>query len=425
MASFQEMFDRQTQAVPQLILERILRKKLAAAGVNDDEICAQFATAFLSGSGDVLILDGDPERRIEIDEDDLLQVRKGIAAFIDNLPELTNGFAKETAADIVADLRQQWKETADAEKKPDVYRRKIADRWGPAFDDLHMLLEVCVQEGEKFNFAHLESSDGRNGKIAALARLHIRACRITEEILLLLEGGYVEGAHARWRTLHEITVTAFLISVGGDRLAKRYFDHRIVERKRELDDDRRAAAIIGRKEISSAEAREIRRAFAKVIVKYDTPFQKMYGWASGQLGIPTSPQFHDLQEAAGSLALKPKYRTASFGTHASPQTLRQPIHQWDPTTHVSGLFEAGFEGPAADTAHAIVLITSLLTEGTKSLDRAVALQVMATMLDQVVRLLVKTARDIARDDQKATDQAMRRRGTPLTGMRRKPTARKT
>src|SRR3546814_4355017 len=65
----------------------------------------------------------------------------------------------------------------------------------------------------------------------------------------------------------------------------------------------------------------------------------MYGWASGQLGIPKDPKFHHLQDAAGSLSLKLRYRLSSFDTHASPRTLKQPVHHWDPRSeeHTSEL----------------------------------------------------------------------------------------
>src|SRR3546814_17521394 len=86
----------------------------------------------------------------------------------------------------------------------------------------------------------------------------------------------------------------------------------------------------------------------------------MYGWASGQLGITKDPKFHHLQDAAGSLSLKLRYRLSSFDTHASPSTIKQPVHNWDPTTPIPGSFAAGFDSPGADTVQAIVQITRLL-----------------------------------------------------------------
>src|SRR3546814_13524262 len=63
--------------------------------------------------------------------------------------------------------------------------------------------------------------------------------------LLLIENGHTEGAQARWRTLHEVTITATLIADGGGALAERYFDHQAIEQKKALDDHNRATRAVG------------------------------------------------------------------------------------------------------------------------------------------------------------------------------------
>jgi len=49
----------------------------------------------------------------------------------------------------------------------------------------------------------------------ALVRLQAGAARVAGEIYALLLSGYASGAHARWRTLHEIAVTALFIAQRG------------------------------------------------------------------------------------------------------------------------------------------------------------------------------------------------------------------
>ena len=55
----------------------------------------------------------------------------------------------------------------------------------------------------------------------ALSRLLARACRIAEEVLVLLKAGYGQGALARWRALHEVAVVADLIAENGEDCAER------------------------------------------------------------------------------------------------------------------------------------------------------------------------------------------------------------
>jgi len=67
-----------------------------------------------------------------------------------------------------------------------------------------------------------------------MLRLHIRACQVTNEIIILLENGYADGAMARWRTLHEIATVAAVIAKFGDELAERYVHYQIVESTKAL-----------------------------------------------------------------------------------------------------------------------------------------------------------------------------------------------
>src|SRR3546814_3616998 len=117
----------------------------------------------------------------------------------------------DQAGKLAEGLKQQWQHSVPAADKAEATRARILADWGEPFEALRLLLELCRQEGDAFNITSLKSKHPitRN---EALARLHIRACRIAEEILLLLENGHTAGAQARWRTLHEVTIPATLIA---------------------------------------------------------------------------------------------------------------------------------------------------------------------------------------------------------------------
>ena len=71
---------------------------------------------------------------------------------------------------------------------------------------------ISRESGDLFN----ESFGKNNDQVFfVLWRLHARSCQITMEILALLKSGFADGAHARWRTLHEIAVTALFIKQQG------------------------------------------------------------------------------------------------------------------------------------------------------------------------------------------------------------------
>ena len=419
MGKLQETFDRQLESIPRIAIEECAREKLRAAGILDERIAQEIADAILSGDANPTI-PSDVAVDLEFTADDTARIKEAVTEFLERLPELTERFTAETAQRLAEGLRRQWQESKPSVDEAFAIRQSIAAKWSAAFDGLRLLVALCVQEGEAFNFAHLRAKRPRE-RDQAIARLHIRACRIAEEMILLLEHGHTEGAQARWRTMHEVAVTATLIAEGGDPLAQRYFDHEAVEKKKALDDHRRAAAAVGERGTSYQHGRAIEGEFAAAIRKYGKPFQGMYGWASGQLGLPENPQFHHLQDVAGSLGLKLRYRLASFDTHASPRTLSQPMHQWDPTTHIPGVFSAGFEGPASDAAQTIVQVTVLLYPEPWDLDRIALVRAMAQLRDELIEDLHRTARRIAREEQRDIDRAARRPGRPLGYVKKRPT----
>ena len=243
MGKLQETFDQQLAGIPRIALEECAREKLRDAGILDNRIAQQIAEAILSGKGNHTI-PSDLDVAVEFTADDMARIEKTVSQFLERLPELTDRFTDDAAKRLAEGFRRQWQETLPTVDEARTIRESIAAKWGSAFDGLRLLVALCVQEGEAFNFAHLRAKRPRE-RDQAIARLHIRACRIAEEMILLLEHGHTEGAQARWRTMHEVAVTATIIAEGGDSLAQRYFDHEAVEKKKALDDHRRAAASVG------------------------------------------------------------------------------------------------------------------------------------------------------------------------------------
>ncbi|MDF7774264.1 DUF5677 domain-containing protein [Sphingomonas sp. AOB5] len=415
MGALQDSLDRFLDELPRRELEHLVQDKLQAAGVEDEALLGKIVDALLEGGGKIASILHDRPIKIEFDDADFERLGKLSTRLEEQLPEIFERVADRSANDIAEAMREKWR-TGPADNQAEVTRSRILKTWAEPFDALRMLLTLCAEEGDKFNHAHLSSRRaGEEGQALALARLHIRACRIAEEILLLLEHGRTEGAQARWRTLHEVAITATLIAEGGDALARRYFDHEIVDRKKALDDHRRAAELDGGSSADRDYAIELEKDFARAVAKYGRHFRGMYGWAGGQLGVPDDPKFHHLQEAAGSLTLKHRYRLASFDNHASPRALSQPMHLWDPTTHIPSVFEAGFEAPATDTAQALVQITTTLYPQPWELDEIVFVKVLGRLRDDTAAAWFRVARQIARREQQDIDRAVRRSASRRMG----------
>lgn len=409
MGILQDAIDKAIADIPRLGFEKIIAEKLKAAGVDDPALVRRLAVAALEGAGGHVEFGCEQQLDLVID-DDMERIKRTAELFTEGLPDFIDTMTEDIAGKLADGFVEQWR-TLPPFDDGAATRAKVAADWAEPLDRLRMLIALCEQEGDTFNIAHLSGKSARGQlRAEALARLHIRACRVAKEIIVLIENGFAEGAQARWRTLHEVAVTATLIAEGGDALAERYFDHEAVDRKRALDDHRRAAGIDGEAGLSKRQFAGVEEAYRAAIKKYGKSFNNMYGWASGQLGVPKEPKFHDLQEAAGSLTLKLRYRLASFDIHASSGTLEQPTHSWDPTTHIPGAFAAGFEEPASDTAQAIVQVTGLLRAEPWDVDDVALGFAMIRLRDETARAWHEVARRIARREQRALDRVARAPG---------------
>ena len=90
---------------------------------------------------------------------------------------------------------------------------RVCEIWGEAIDRLDMLIDLCMEEGARFNDLFREEAAQTDDFVFdALTRLHARGCQVGFEILALLKNGFADGAHARWRTLHELAVVAMFLA---------------------------------------------------------------------------------------------------------------------------------------------------------------------------------------------------------------------
>ena len=412
MGDLHDALNAELENLPRLAARDLVRRKLADLNIDDEAVVERFADMLLADDGDDtgdghIEFDWPEDIEISFDDADADRLQGAIDKLVEDLPDAIVRLAGKMSQDVARGIREQWDDTRSTVPDPTARTRTVIARdWGAAIDASRLLVTLCTQEGETFNDRHLRSQRGTI-RDEARARLHIRACRIAEEIILLLEHGHAEGALARWRTLHEVAVVATLIKEGGDDLAERFFDHDAVEQKRMLDDYRRAALAAGEPSPPAAQAREIERSFDDMVTRYGKHFQGMYGWASEQLGLPKEPKFHDLQDAIGSLSLKHRFRVASSSNHASVATLGQPVHHWDPTTTIPGAFAAGFEGPAVDTAQAIVQATTALFDEPWDLDQLVLVGALGVLRDEIAKDWLATARRIEKREQRSIDRAVR------------------
>nr|WP_159075159.1 DUF5677 domain-containing protein [Celeribacter baekdonensis] len=110
---------------------------------------------------------------------------------------------------------------AELSPHPKGFEERTFSRWKPAFDHLDMLWHVAQELGELHGKdVQRRNDEDNNATMAALARIFSKALLVVQEIIYLLKGGFPDGALTRWRSLHELSVTAMYIAKHGEDTAK-------------------------------------------------------------------------------------------------------------------------------------------------------------------------------------------------------------
>lgn len=249
------------------------------------------------------------------------------------------------------------------------FERRLAEHWGPAFDLAEMVIKVAGEAGEFFYEKHVPPDGQHDWVFEALSRLLARACRIAEEVLVLLKAGYGQGGLARWRALHEVAVVADFIAQSGEDCAERYFAHEAVETWRAMLEFQQHAQSLGETPYPDQQVQTAKRRFDELLERYGPRFGGPYGWAQGALAVK-DPRYAKenatlaaLERSVGTPHMRPHYRMASHGVHANPKGIT-----WTPDLLPSEHGAALLTGPSpvglADAGHAALISLTRVTATT-------------------------------------------------------------
>lgn len=197
---------------------------------------------------------------------------------------------------------------------------QIARRWGAALDAYYAVTVAAAEIGvvaSRDTPAGLGSADSVT---KALALLHARACQTSFEVHALLAAGFPGGAYGRYRTLHELAVTAAVIARHGREpahrdLADRYLSHGSIEQYRQAQERQRTGREFGWPPVPGSTMQELKSIHDALIARYGPDYAKPYGWAAGLLG--RNPSFARLEARADMTYLRYLYVTGSHLIHAS------------------------------------------------------------------------------------------------------------
>ena len=188
-------------------------------------------------------------------------------------------------------------------------------------DQFELIVETALMMWWQFNKRWFYPARAAgDDKTVSLIELHARCCRVAQEVLALLYGGFAAGAHARARTMHELAVVAWFIRDNSAEVAQRYREHSVVERyKRAVEYNRtlpQTHTHLGYEPIDEETMQQLAERRERLRERYGADFLKgSYGWAAVALD-KQKPTFRDLEESVGMNHMWPFYAWSSQEVHA-------------------------------------------------------------------------------------------------------------
>ena len=403
MDGLQKAIEKSLLDLPALCLAPLIRAKLLEQGIKiTSRRALTLARQILRGKTAFSTPGNtDTSVQIAITDDETAGVLKKIDTFLKNdLPEILTKAQTDAAPPILSSLKKRWpaERRTQAREIAD-FRDRLHERWGRAISKLQMLVTMARDLGNNVNHdARVEPGLTGIKLVDVVTRLHARACQVAEEVVVLLETGFANGAMARWRTMHEISVTANFISKHSASCAERYTDHQIVESYKAAQEYEEIHAKLGYDPISANDLNEIRERYDRVIQKHGHSFTSPYGWAAIDLNAK-KPTFKDIEKSVGIEHFRGHYRMASHGIHANPKGIFFSMTSMFPSELLlagpsnAGLADAGHGGAVSLTS-----ISATLVLLAPNFDHLVALQAMNLLSHEIGTAFLRAHEKLHRDE---------------------------
>jgi hypothetical protein len=349
---------------------------------------------------DVVEVEG-PANALSISADDVEHAHVELTNDIGNRAERVIEHALEHMAPSILEslyeaLPQQLKEQRAVQQQ---FEDRLHLQWQGGLDRLEMLIIMAHEAGETYiadlqrEFVGRAQSD-ESVLLDVLIALHCRACRTAREIVCLLKAGYADGANARWRSLHELAVTAIFLAQHRGDVAQRYRDHAAVQRWRAATPYQKHCHALGYAPFSPEEMAEMKEAADNAISKYGVEFKKDYGWAAKALGVRRL-KFAEIEASLDLSQWRPFFGLASQSVHADARALffALGLPADAKTILLAGASNAGLADPGHCTAISLTLTSVALLTAKPNLDGLVACKCMLLVCGDVGAELIRSHQD--------------------------------
>ena len=315
-------------------------------------------------------------------DDDTEEVEEYIQELCEKLDSAVPTIIEETAVALLERLTIAAPEMLEARRKQqEEFEQRLVEKWGLGFTSLETLIAASAEAGQTFNEeCRAQAAKEQDLVFDVLTRLHARSCQVAQEVLVLLRSGLADGAHARWRTLHEIAVTAMFVSDNDNSVAERYLLHHHVESYKAALQVSKHYSKLGVANVFSGELDALKATRDELVARFGDEYKNSYGWASSALG-KAKPNFSDIEETISLDHLRPYYKLASHNVHANSKgvTFRLGLLNSGPIVLLAGPSNEGLADPGSSTALSLAQVTVTMLTSRADLDKIVLAKVVMTL----------------------------------------------
>jgi len=279
------------------------------------------------------------------------------------------------------------------------FEKRLYRRWKRGLDLLEVYLLLASEVGDLFNDTYRpEAARTDDYVFEALIRLQARAVQVGREVLTLLRGGFADGAHARWRTAHEVAVVANFLRSKGPETARRYLEHEVVESYKAMVQYDEYADRLQCEHYPAEERAQLAAMRDSLCTRYGQEFEGDYGWAAEALSR-RRPRFSDIEKASGLGHLRPYYRMASHNVHAGAKGIMFHLGVADGADVVlAGPSNWGLASPADGVARSVLQATIALLVTRPDVDNLTTAEIMMRYVHDIGETFLQAHQQLEADE---------------------------
>lgn len=354
---------------------------------------------------------GEKSVHLQFSKDELALFTRAVKRTFAQFPKMFRESIDELAPRISADLDQRWPvRRRFEERQMREFRRQLLDRWDSPISRLEQLLVIVQDLGAAVNAEiRAEAGSKRPFTIEVQTRFHARACLTTREIITLLRNGFADGALARWRSLHELTVVSIFIGAD-EELAERFRLYEAVESWKSAKRHNEHATRLHERPIPPKTMEAMQAGVDALKRRFGPEYARDYGWAAARLD-DRQPTFEKVERAIKLGHFRPQYRLASNSVHAGPKGsfFKLGLMSQDEVL-LAGPSSFGLADAGQSTAISLYQITATLVSLHPIIDILVGARIVGAVSADAGNLFVDTQRALAveaRDHSRAAGSALR------------------